>query len=69
MPAARAIRYKSDLAPATRFVLSASLPAEATAQAGIPIAFASVAATHIVRPHMQSSHQSLPISVAAPVMW
>ena len=45
MPAARAIRYKSDLAPAARFVLSAS----------IPIAFAAQ------QQHTLSGHTSLPL--------
>jgi|GEM_PF-5081902 len=42
MPEARAIRYKSGLDTATHFGLFVS----------IPIAFASTAATHIVRPHV-----------------
>ena len=52
MPAARAIRFKSGLDTATHFGLFVSLPAGVSTQAGIPIAFASTAATHIVRPHV-----------------
>jgi|LakMenE18May11ns_1017448.scaffolds.fasta_scaffold7531267_1 hypothetical protein len=42
MPTARAIHYKYGLAPAAHFGLFVS----------IPIAFASAASAHIVRPHI-----------------
>jgi len=47
-------------------VLSASLSAEAAAQAGIPIAFASAAATHIVQAtHANAKTKACSKSVAA----
>jgi len=49
----------SGLAPALTFRLFASLPAGVSTQAGIPIAFASAAATHIV----QAAHPFLPIAI------
>jgi len=60
MPTARAIRYKSGLTPATRFVLFAS----------IPIAFPTQQQHTLCRPHMQTQEPkpTQRVSLPQPVM-
>jgi len=64
---AGAIHSKSGLALLlTHFGLFASLPAEVSTQAGIPISFANAAATHIVRPRLRALRTGRRTSLSVP---